>query len=263
MFITPVSMPCTESHYKEFLEKPLKEMGYATYKMWENCDEKYICTNFSHNALMITTHISHLYRGRYCIPEFNPDLFLALAAMTDSSDGVPGEYWKYIGDNNPYFTKNKIYKQIDDLSKSIAFIDNKGLKNGFCANNNIKNFTKATKQEIINHFKPTKMKEIEELKSQINQLSETIKIIEAQIKETQKEEDKNAFIKKFNAVDMSEMSKNLFGSSSVMQILDGCTPSDKPELEGRAFYVHNNYEVKTGKTEEGGTYISIYKKIKP
>jgi len=204
MFITPVSMPCTKEQYKEYLKEPLEKMGYQTTEMWENCDEKYICTNFSQNDLMITTYKKHLYFCRYCIESFNPDLFLALAAMADDPEGIQGEYWKYIGDNNLYFTKNKIYKQIDDLSKSKSFIDNKGLEDGFCGGYNIKNFTKSTKEEIINHFKPTKMKEI--LKSQMKQihdvacsvwkekinnwvkeqsepLSETVTITEEQVKE--------------------------------------------------------------------------------
>jgi len=91
---------------------------------------------------MITTYISHLYRGRHCIQEFNPDLFLALCAMTDKPEGIPGEYWMYTWENTEDFTKNKIYKQV--------FSDEDG--------DNYKNFTKATKEEIINHFKPIKMK---------------------------------------------------------------------------------------------------------
>ena len=260
MFITPVSMPCTEEQYNEFLKEPLEKMGYIFKdKMsWYLDCCKYITSNFNGNIGDVGNIVEEgtYWHNRYFISEFNPDLFLALCAMTDNPEGIPGEYWKIMEGCVNCFTKNKIYKQVDKLTELCPFIDDEGEENGYLCNYG--HFVKATKEEIINHFKPTKMKEIEELKSQINQLSETIKIIEAQVKETQKEEDKNAFIKKFNTENISEISEKLFGDAT-LQILEGCTPEDNPELYGRAFYITKDCDVKIGKAKDG-TYISIYKK---
>jgi hypothetical protein len=104
------------------------------------------------------------YRGvdsiEYCIDHYNPELFLALAAMTDKEDGNVGEYWKfidtvYMGDN---FTIGKIYKQHKStINTHSAFIDNKGDYNGFfdSSGGNKSCFIKATKEEIIAYFSKT------------------------------------------------------------------------------------------------------------
>jgi len=70
--------------------------------------------------------------------------------------------------------------------------------------------------------------------------------------------DKNAF-KKALKNDLDELSKKIFGNKLTFQILDSATPSERPELNLRAFYVHADYEVKIGKAE-GGTYIEILKR---
>lgn len=112
----------------------------------------------------------------------------------------------------------------------------------------------------------------------IKPFSETVTITEDQVKEMlaaaseeqkkviysvfPKEKDNNAFIREFNNDCMDDISKELFGRNDAIQILWSETPDDKPELEGRAFFVDSKFKVKTGETKCGGTWISVYKKEK-
>lgn len=73
-------------------------------------------------------------------------------------------------------------------------------------------------------------------------------------------EDKNAFISTFDYDITNTISKTLFGDVDIFTILKSGTPADQKELKAKAFYVRNTHEVKIGKTESGGTWISIYKK---
>jgi hypothetical protein len=92
------------------------------------------------------------------IEDYNPKLFLALAAMTDKEDGNVGEYWKFRGDGvycDDSFTHNELYKQIKPtVDTTGAFEDNNGSSNGFYTtdSSNQKCFVKATQEEIIACF---------------------------------------------------------------------------------------------------------------
>jgi len=80
---------------------------------------------------------------------YNPELFLAIAAMTDDVNGNIGEWWKCIDDNWINFTEGKIYKQVDN-SKDFNLIND---LNHFYGVKYLRNlFTKATKEEIISTF---------------------------------------------------------------------------------------------------------------
>lgn len=81
------------------------------------------------------------------------------------------------------------------------------------------------------------------------------------VKPPEEKEDKNAFVKGLNTKDLYSTSDDLFGNEDVLQILDGCTPVERPDLRCRAFYVPAGYNVETGKCElSHGTFISIHRK---
>ena len=75
-------------------------------------------------------------------------------------------------------------------------------------------------------------------------------------------EDKNAFKKKINWETESLVKFNLeaFRYDDLLQILDGATPVDRPELYRRALYLRRDYKLKTSTSSGGGTIIEILKK---
>jgi hypothetical protein len=150
-------MKVTQQQFENDLKPLLTQMGKHdnTWGGW--IEHPYVTATSRNNKI-------GNYRGvdypEYYIDHYNPELFLALAAMTDSEEGNIGEYWKfidtvYMGDN---FTRGKIYKQHESTIDTYgAFIDNSGDINGLSTSmrGNKSCFVKATKEEIIAHFSKT------------------------------------------------------------------------------------------------------------
>ena len=148
-FICPVSMECTEKQYINDLKEPLLNMGYEEKcKTPMDAELNILITNYEGISGCISNVFNHRIHAenRYFISEYNPKLFLALAAMTNDENGNYGEYWKYVGTTNISFTTDEIYKQVGNL-------------NGMCPNNSTF-FKKATKEEIINFFSTQQSKEV-------------------------------------------------------------------------------------------------------
>jgi hypothetical protein len=110
--------------------------------------------------IIVEVHFVDIDNNSIILSDYNPKLFLALAAMTDDEEGGIGEYWKFIG-NGTYsgdkFTHDKLYKQrLPSIKNAGAFEDNLGEPNGFntnfSTNGNYETFIKATKEEIIATF---------------------------------------------------------------------------------------------------------------
>ena len=156
-YTSDVTMKVTKEQFENDLKPSLIQMGKHdnTWGGW--IEHPYVAATSRNNKI-------GNYRGvdypEYCIDHYNPELFLALAAMTDKEDGNVGEYWKfidtvYMGDN---FTRGKIYKQHESTIDTYgAFIDNSGDINGLSTSmrGNKSCFVKATKEEIIAHFSKT------------------------------------------------------------------------------------------------------------
>lgn len=172
-FTTPVSMVCTPEQFERDLRNQITDLGYkinsiASYKTEHlsilcktsldrhglnpaaTCDVKDL-GDFPNDP-----YPYHLYD----LSGYNPELFLALAAMTDEEYGIAGEWWtcrktykSVTGDCLIQFTENKMYKAIKAIDSGPYFIDDLGYKNGF--ENTLtsnKHFRKATKEELIAHF---------------------------------------------------------------------------------------------------------------
>ena len=98
-FITPVCMKCTKEQYEKDLKQPLEELGYD-YDL--NCS----MGKFENDLLCCVTHNnkpfyslvgkhSGFWDMSYKIDHYNPELFLALAAMTEGDEPIIGE-WVYV-----------------------------------------------------------------------------------------------------------------------------------------------------------------------
>ena len=155
-------MKCTTDQFKIHLGEKLKDLGYLEHMMsyyQDTEDGPYIYLNLEHRRY---TDLNFFPYGMFKHTEiidlgkFNLDLLLALACMSDTSWGIPGEYWKFIH-TDMSFTTGKLYKASNSLNQKKVFIDDEGSLNGFnkepIRNNNLKFFEKATVEEIIEHFK--------------------------------------------------------------------------------------------------------------
>lgn len=127
-FTTPISMRCTEEQFNGIKDK-LAEMGYRLENIEFSETIEYLCSvYYGVNNSITTLHSSQASdRGRFVFESFNPDLFLALAAMTDKEDGIKGEWWQSTSDKNLLMPTQLI-----------------NLRNNW--------WRKATAQEIIEHF---------------------------------------------------------------------------------------------------------------
>ena len=155
MFTQKISMDCTKEQYNKYLKDELLKMGYDLGGTWGWQPSANTLTNiYSGNNGVVGCIIDCSKReyNRCYLGEFNADLFLALAAMTDTPNGNYGEWWIYTSDKcGRLWTFNKLYKQMGCITKECAFIDDRGCKGGMHPNNKAY-FRKATIQEIIANF---------------------------------------------------------------------------------------------------------------
>lgn len=135
-FIQPVSMQVTQEQYERDLREPLLKMGYEGFILdfalfpilVTNIDgRKGLLSNVSDDRKSVN--------NRYFIPDYNPELFLAIAAMTDKESPIVGEWLVW----NSVYASVGGYK-IGDIVQ--------------CGNPNITlvGLRKATLQELINKF---------------------------------------------------------------------------------------------------------------
>lgn len=128
-FTAPIAMKCTEEQFNEIKEK-LVEMGYSGCRKAISFDRyEYLTNRYGQIGHVDCTdkYISKIKVSNW-FESFNPDLFLALSAMTDKEDGIKGEV--YTNSCGKFYTK-------DDGTEGKWH-------NTF--------WRKATAQEIIEHF---------------------------------------------------------------------------------------------------------------
>jgi len=174
-YTSDVTMKVTKLQFNNDLKPSLTQMGRHdnTWGGW--IEHPYVAVNSKNNKI-------GNYRGmdytEYYIDHYNPELFLALAAMTDSEEGNVGEYWKFIDTNygGDAFDVNKIYKQLKSTIDTYgAFIDNSGDINGLnlSEEGNKSCFVKATKEEIIAHFSKKILNNMKKLPEQFSVYART------------------------------------------------------------------------------------------
>jgi len=161
-----VAMIVTEQQFNNDLKPSLIQMGKQdnTWGDWNY--DKYLTVRTRTDAWVGNYSKFTIMDDSLIIEDYNPKLFLALAAMTDKEDGNIGEWWKFIGDGvycGSSFTHHKLYKQIKStVNITGVFEDNNGNENGFynTESRNQECFVKATQEEIIKEFGNNKIKDI-------------------------------------------------------------------------------------------------------
>ena len=157
-FIQPVSMRVTQEQYEKDLRDPLLAMGY----------EENLITSFSHTPILVnnyggrngilsnTSEEAAIIENRHFIPDYNPEYFLAVAAMTSETFGIVGEWWRFKVQGYDEFTYNKLYKCIGHNinNKAPIFISNKDTYNGFTSKAQFQILSKATLSDLINKLEP-------------------------------------------------------------------------------------------------------------
>lgn len=146
-------MRVTGKQLKQDLQGPLTNIGYRFADCTISSTYPIIVTNWNGQQGVVNSEMTRVKnnKDRYFIDNYNPELFLALAAMTDEEFGIAGEWW--VCEKNPShrFFHGKPYRSVAPVSSRGALISEHGEPHGLYPNN-LKNFRKATKQEIINWF---------------------------------------------------------------------------------------------------------------
>lgn len=133
-------MECTEKQYEDDLKDSLLALGYEEKDVskWNN-DNKFLVTNLWNipaNFGNLTGFHKTSY-NRHFINHYNPELFLALAAMTEGEDWIVGEWLVLKG-------SERIFKCNDTLSANSS--------KGSAKNIHKDIYRKTTKKKLINHF---------------------------------------------------------------------------------------------------------------
>ena len=152
-FITAVSVACTQKQYKRDLRKPLLDMGYKACQFDRFKDFPILVNNLDGEMGSLSNMLPSFKEehDRYFIDHYNPELYLALAAMTNEKYGIKGEWWVYTQGSYERFTHDMLYKGLQSIHCPFSFLDDKGETNGF-ADSPLYFFRKATKEEIIKHL---------------------------------------------------------------------------------------------------------------
>jgi hypothetical protein len=146
-FITPVSMKCTEEQYERDLKETLEKLGYdedlkCSQGEFEN--DLLCCVTYNDKAFYaLVGKYSHFWVCSYKIDHYNPELFLALAAMTDGTNPKIGEYVAWLGGNPQEYMRVRKYG-IGENCYTLA-------DNGYNSCH-ISYIRKHTMDELIEHF---------------------------------------------------------------------------------------------------------------
>ena len=146
-FAQPVAMRVTHKQWKRDLKKPLNALGYNwgsfnTPKEDLKGGYPILHTNYFGKNRQIGG-CNSLSDGTYLIDHYNPELFLAIAGMTEGDDWVVGD-WLITQNMILVPDNNNILFQCESLDAS-SFEDNQ-------AENGCHNYRKATLEELVAHF---------------------------------------------------------------------------------------------------------------
>ena len=153
-FKQPVSMQVTKEQYERDLREPLLMLGYEEV-CFTDLDKHNILITSENGLVSNSNEKSCFICGRYFIDHYNPKLFLAIAAMTDSVSPIVREWFVY----TDYVVERAGYK-VGVLYKNENPLTNARWKR------------KATLQELIDKFK--KQEENMETKELIENLKPLI-----------------------------------------------------------------------------------------
>ena len=162
-FSIPVSMKVNQEQFN-YLKEELIKLGYEVTlesTVRDNAGSPNILiTQYTHNNNFTNTFD---YRdSNYIIQEYNPELFLALASMTNNEEFFVGEYITRIRDSHGILNigDSAVIINVSERNNDFAITiqnDEIGYKH---SSGNIR---KATKEEIINHFNKLNMNKLKKL----------------------------------------------------------------------------------------------------
>ena len=156
-FRQPVSMQMTKEQYEKDLREPLLRMGYLELGVAEWVAAPILVTNYGNTGYCISNTINEYKKrhNRYFINHYNPNLFLAIAAMSNIKYGIYGEWWyclkdvRMVSDGRIEYNKGKLYMGMDNERIVDNSRDGDHYWRGDCR---FIHFRKATLQELITNF---------------------------------------------------------------------------------------------------------------
>ena len=255
-FIQPVSMRVTREQYEKDLRAPLLAMGYEEKLITSFADDPILVNNYIMEFGKITNLSEYNAKAfnRHFIPDYNPEYFLAVAAMTNEAFGIVGEWWNVKSKNYHTFINNKTCKCVGhdyDLLVPI-FISNVGIYDGLYITPMLEYIEKATLSDLIAHFEPKfnnkntmtelTQQEKEVLVKLVTKENEAIfeKLVtkenEAIFEKLGIKRDKNP-IKELKS---DNHAKEVI-SEYVVMVVDNAREMNKPELIRRAFTMSSEY----------------------
>lgn len=142
----------SQQDYERDLKQQLLKLGYVENEhTWTPSDPYLICGWFNRKSVGFNQNHSQV-KYNYAIDTYNPQLFLALAGMTN--DPIKEGDWVMSLNTSVDYEADKIYS-VDELRKgkmdSIIIRSSMSSPEPF-AEKSIKYFRKATKDELIEHF---------------------------------------------------------------------------------------------------------------
>lgn len=157
-FTQPVSMQIpSKEDFERDLKEPLEKLGYNTKWVVYGCKDRILLVSNFDDIHMDLANINFDRRfksNRHFIDHYNPQLFIALASMTDEPNGIVGEYWV----SNGLFTPLHIFKSCYTKDQSMLGEYNEKDGSLYCIIPT--SYTrKATKEELIAHFSKKECKE--------------------------------------------------------------------------------------------------------
>jgi hypothetical protein len=114
-------MKVSALQYEVDLKQQLLDLGYKLRgsELFTDIDNNYICTNAgtTHKEFSILSDSFKNYANRIYINYYNPELFLAIAAMTKGREWIVGEYLAY---KQELFKVKSITSNINDRSQGLT-----------------------------------------------------------------------------------------------------------------------------------------------
>jgi len=170
MFTQPIAMRCTEKQFLN-IQKELQTLGYTFGSIRDDWDAYAYLVNNSYDRLGdVSNALNPTNNNRIVFEEWDKELFLAIAAMTNQVNGIAGEWWKSLSTDcsGEQFIAGNIYKSNNPLIYAMPLFDERGNKNGLHRDRLIK----ATVDDIVNHFKKQTitMKKFEVTREQLLEL---------------------------------------------------------------------------------------------
>ena len=243
-FIQPVSMRVTEEQYERDLREPLLAMGYTEIVISDFDLSPILTNNYDNNMGEVsnTDEFSLKEHNRHFIPKYNPEYFLAVAAMTNEEFGIIGEWWKCVEDDTYHFTNGILYKCVEKYNNILpTYRCNVLTKQGYIESAwHFRYFTKATLQDIINHFEHKTNKNIKNMELTQQEKETLSKLVtkdnEAIFEKLGIKRDKNPIgVLQNDSHAKEEIAKYIVAAEMTPSIIG------KKELTSRAFAMCPNY----------------------